>query len=491
MSSRSFITKRIIYTTTGVQVRPYKKEALAPIMKSRSAWDPVRHKYNPITAYSMECGEDKEKVFLTYNCDRTYIQELLPGYIMEELGPNHVEPISESFELNDDIIPTNLQSDAIKVVLENKFAQAFFNIPTGVGKTLMSLYLVSLLQSKTWIMCFSVEVLKQWVKTLREKTTFNLDKILMVSSSSTMRKILSGKIDPSEYDIFMSTPGILTKFAEKEGPDALYDLFDICGIGMKIFDEANRNIANITKINAITSVERTYYLSADFSQSGKTKRTLYYRMFHNIPIIKPSEEKKKEMRHINAVVVHYNSHPTYLEQESAYGKYGFSAHNYMEYQITNPTFWDTFKAVIDTIHEQNAERNKILILLNMIDHVDATKAWLDEMNLKGCVVGRFHSRMPDDEKEETLLNANVIVSTYQSMGVGLDIFGIQYVIAVAPFSPIEDNQAAGRARPLPSGKDCFYFIMCDDGFEYNVSRIRDRLSYLQTQKVKKIYAVYY
>lgn len=491
MRPSSIITKRIIYTTTGLQVRPYKKKSLLPIMNSRSTYDPVRHKRVPLTAYEMECGDDKEKVFLSYKVDRPYIQELLPDYIVETWEPNRIEKIGWHFELNDNIIPTDLQSSAVQVVLENKFNQAFFNIPTGEGKTLMSLYLVSLLGCKTWILCFSTEVLRQWKRSLDVNTSFNAERILMLNSSGTLKKILSGKLDVSEYDVFMSTPGLLTKFAEKNGPDVLDELFDTCGIGMKIFDEANRNIANITKINALTSAERTYYLSADFSQSGRDKRTLYYKMFYNIPIIKPSEEKTKEMRHINAVVVHYNSTPTYLEQESAYGRYGFNSHNYMEYQIINETFWKTFKEVIETIVEQNEDHNRILILLNMIDHVDITTEWLRQLGLEGYTVGRFHSRMEQDEKDETLACADIIVSTYQSMGVGIDVKGIRYVITVPPFSPIEDNQAAGRARPLATGKDCYYFIMCDDGFEYNVSKLKERLGYLQMQKVKKIFAVFY
>ena len=106
-------------------------------------------------------------------------------------------------------------------------------------------------------------------------------------------------------------------------------------------------------------------------------------------------------------------------------------------------------------------------------------------------VVRYHSQMPEDERDDALENGQVIVSTYQSMGVGVDLQMIRYVVALSPVNSIEDNQAAGRARALPDGEDCFYFMFVDDGFSYVKEKLPYRLSYLEKQKVKKIYSIKY
>ena len=77
------------------------------------------------------------------------------------------------------------------------------------------------------------------------------------------------------------------------------------------------------------------------------------------------------------------------------------------------------------------------------------------------------------------------------MGVGVDIKMIRHVIGLSPVNPIEDNQAAGRARALPDGEDCFYYIFQDDGFKYIQSRLPDRIAYLREQKIKKFYSIKY
>ena len=56
---------------------------------------------------------------------------------------------------------------------------------------------------------------------------------------------------------------------------------------------------------------------------------------------------------------------------------------------------------------------------------------------------------------------DMIVSTYQSFSVGIDVSLIKYVISCSICTKIDDNQASGRSRPLPDGSDAFYFMLSD------------------------------
>ena len=481
----------IIYTKTGLQVRPYRGVRLNPLVNSRSIWDPVRHRYIPVTAYPMK--HEDEKLLATYYVDKTYIHGLIPDYTIEEMEPNMVLPIESDFQLNEDVIPSEIQASAIKLIIDKGFHQAFFNIPTGVGKTLMAIYLSSILRVKSLIMCYNVNVLDQWYATIDTMTTFDTRRCVLLTRSKDLLAVYEGSYPVEMYDIYMCTPGLLTKFVEKNGFDLLNEIVNLMGIGVKYFDEAHRNIANITKINALTNIDRTYYLSADFSQADSRRRELYYKMFQSVPIVKPNGDVLEELKHIIAVVVHYNTEPTLLEQESAYSRYGFNHHSYMEYQIGSKEFFRVLELVLKSIDETNKSHHKVLILANMIEHVDYIAFKIEKM-VKDCglTVGRFHSQIDKKIKKNVLDESDIIVSTYQSMGVGVDVQGIRYVVSLAQVNPIEDNQAAGRARALPTGEDCYYFMLCDDGFEYSKKKLPSRLAYLEQQKkIKKVFSIHY
>lgn len=480
----------ILYTKTGVLIYPYKVSKLQPIVKMRSIWDPVRHRYLPVTAYPIK--DDIDKALATYYISPAYIKTLLPDYEIIEMEPNQVIGIDEDFRLNDDVVPSEIQAASIQTIIDQKFHQAFFNIPTGVGKTLMSVYLTSILKMKSLIMCYNTEVLRQWYLTIEEMTTFDIRRAVILTRSKDILAMVDGSYPTDMYDIYMCTPGLLTRFAEKNGLLILNDALNHIGIGVKFFDEAHRNIANITKINALTNIDRTYYLSADFKQANHQHQKLYYHMFQSVPIIRPNDNIIETMKHTNAVVVHYNTEPSLIDQESVYTRYGFNHHHYMEYQMSCDEFYQTIEKVLKSIIDTNNGHHRVLLLANMIEHVDVI-AHKVEIMIKDTQykVGRFHSRIDKNIKDDVLKNCDIIVSTYQSMGVGVDVKGIRYVVSLSTVNPIEDNQAAGRARALQTGEDCFYFIFCDDGFDYNLKKLPIRLAYLKKQKLKKIFSIKY
>jgi hypothetical protein len=277
----------------------------------------------------------------------------------------------------------------------------------------------------------------------------------------------------------------------------LNDVFNNAGIGVKFFDEAHRNVGNIVKINALTNVPRTYYLSADFGQADPERERLYLKMFGSTPIIRPTQEYAKSMQYTVAVLVKYNTHPSFNDVGTAFTKYGFNHNKFMEYELDQDNFYHAFANVVDSIERSNPDHKyKVLFLCTLIEHVNFLREWIaayyekfyPEAHLN---IVRYHSEMSNEEKEEALAQGQIIVSTYQSMGVGVDLKMIRHVVGLTPINSIEDNQAAGRARPLPDGSDCFYYIFVDEGFEYVRKKLPNRLDYLQKQKIKKIVSIKY
>lgn len=485
-----------IYTTTGMTIRPFKRSKLERFYRSRCVFIKPLHRFEGVTAHIVNDGTGG-KVLCTYPCDPDWLKREVPDMVITKMKPNHIENIEQNFELNEGIIPTDLQESVVRDVINYDVRQAFFNIPTGAGKTLLSTYLISLLKKKTWIICFRQEVLNQWKRTMEEMTTFNIERIRLVNSSKDLLKMADGSWDASKYDIYLSTPIILATFAQRHGISLLNDAFDTCGIGIKIFDEAHYNVGNLVKINALTNVERTYYLSADFGQSDSQKSKLYAQMFSRIPVVRPNESLALTMRYTVGVVIHYNTKPSLASIDACFGTYGFSHYKFMEYEIEKPQFMDAIGLVLAQIRRADPDfKYKVLILWNLIDHVDffydILKEKIDSIyGEKAPNVVRYHSKLAKEERRDALDNGEIIISTYQSMSVGVDLKRIRYVISLAPVSHIEDNQAAGRARALPNGEDCYYFIFQDDGFPYLQKRLPYRLQYLEQQKIKKIYSIKY
>lgn len=482
-----------------MQIVPYRPKYAERILNARSVFVPSRHCFDHVTAHIMKDSNGKR--LCTYFCQKEWLSHEIPDIEIIQMPKNDVLPLDSEYALDLSIMPNDVQASSIKTVMENGFKKAFFNIPTGIGKTLLSIYLVSMLKVKAWATCYRTIVLDQWMETLATKTDIDISKVAIVHSSKILYKMATGDWDPHKYDIYLSTPMLLTKFAEQYGCDLLNDVMNTCGIGVKFYDEAHKNVGNITKINALTNIDRTYYLSADFGQASPEKQKLYYKMFSSTPIIRPTESQIDAIKYTQGVIIRFDTHPSILEVEGCFTGYGFNGYRFMDYELEKDQFYEAIYRTLHAIHTWDKElgtRYRVLLMCNLINHVDILKARIELMMDEICQfdeekphVVRFHSQMPEEEKNDAKLNGDIIVSTHQSMGVGVDLKNIRYVISMCPLNPIEDNQAAGRARALADGRDCYYFMFVDDGFEYAQRQLDERISYLYQQKIKKFSSIKY
>lgn len=490
------MASKIIRTYNGTIIVPYYPKQMKQLEYETSTYDRVYHKSIEITGFKMNYAG--LPAFITHNQSEEYLKGSLPTYEITTMDVIKPKNVMYDFSLNSDINPTDIQSDIINQI-ELDFRKSgrdaqkewFVNLQTGFGKTLLSVYLVSVIKYKTLIMCFSTEILDQWAKTIHDKTNFDCDRLLLINNSKILLNILEGKFNTDDFDIIMCTPGLIMSFAKKYGLESLEPLFTKMGIGLKIFDEAHRNKANIVKINALTNVKYTLYLSADFGQSDRDIEIMYYKIFKHCKILRADEDSMFDMRYTKAIIVEYNTEPTLIESESIKNKYGFSPQYYMTYQFNKGMIIDVIYYLIDKIDSINDKHHRILILFKNIDHVDTMLEKCQERYGDNHIIGRYHGNVSTEEKECTLQCADIIISTYQSFGTGIDVSNIKYVISTNQCNKIEDNQAAGRARPMKDGSDVFYFMLIDKGFKYCTTKLKTRLSYLNQTKIKQIVKIKY
>lgn len=486
---------RIIMSNNGVIITPYDKKRLKPIITRTGKYDETYHRYNEETGFKMKY--ENEDCFITHYNKPEWLQSLFLDYEIIDMKKNTPKKMNEEYILHSNIKPSEIQYNIISSIMKDKKKNSkenkewFVNLQTGYGKTLLSIYLASLIGYKTLIMCGITEVLKQWKNTLLDKTNFDMSRLLLIDSGKILDSIYNGTFDSSHYDIFICTPGIITGYGKKHGNERIWKIFQSLGIGLKIFDEAHLNKANIVKINALTNVRYTLYLSADFAQRDNEIQQMYYRIFYKTKIFKPSEEEMIDMRYTRGIIMEYNSNPDTNEKICIFNKYGFSPDLYMDYQFKKGYIFDVLLYTLNHIFSSNTGKYKILILSTNISHVDTIYEYLKEKLEDKYNVGRFHSRINEETKEYVKKYADIIVSTYKSFGAGLDVTDIKYVISVNQCNRIMDNQAAGRARPMKDGSDVFYFMFIDKGFNYCNKKIRNRVSYLVETKIKDITKIKY
>lgn len=480
---------KIYYTPSGVVIHPYENGQCKTLESYTSIYNRVYHKRDAVTGFYIE----KLKIFVTHYRDPNFMQMLFPDYLIEFTEPIKSVKIP-SYELKDNIILTPLQFQMVNKTVSSNKSRVFLNLPTASGKTILSIHLIiSILSERALIICYSKNILNQWVKSLSKNTNINMSKVTLLDKSKQLDLIYENEFNKMDSYIYLCTPTLLSSYGKNYGWDRINAVMENLKIGIKIYDEAHRHISNIIKIDGLTNIKKTIYLSADFNQSGKDKKRLYYYMFNNCAVFTPSEETITELKYTNAVVIAFKSNPSSEEKQSIFNNsFGFSRFEYMRYQMKKGKLLETAKNIIEVIQKTNKFNSKILILVSLIDHVDTIFKDLETIYSGKYIIGRFHSKLTDEERKFTLESAQIIISTYSSLGTGIDIEGnkIQHILSLDQVNEIEDNQSAGRGR-RDERFNTFYYIFVDKSINYCVKKLNSRLNYLKKWKIKKIHYIEY
>ena len=484
----------IIRTKNGTIIKPYRKYQCRDLEYSTSIYDKVYHKSKEMTGFFVSNFSDGEAAFITHYLTEDYIASHFNNYIIHNKHQTNAADLTEPFELNQDIKLTEIQGSISNMIINgiSKTSEWFVNLQTGAGKTVLGVYLSAYFHKKTMIVCFMKDILSQWKETYKTKTTIDADKIKSIDNSKWLQKVYENGYDEEDNSIYLISPSLITSYLNNNTWNMFTEVINDLGIGFIIFDEGHRNMSAMVKVNALTNIKYTLYLSADYAQGDYIKEKMYYDIFHNTKIIKPSEDEAKTLKHTKVIIVDYDSHPSVTESASIYNKYGFSAEFYMDYQIQKAKIFYILDNIIDTIKRSRKPEWKTLILLEHIKHIDRIYDHLiSNNNDTDLIIGKYHSGMNEDDKTTTKEFANIIISTYKSFGTGIDLNNIKYVVSLNQCNKITANQAAGRSRALPDGSDSIFFMVTDTGFKYCRNKTKVVLKYLSEQKMKEAPFIYH
>lgn len=471
--------KEIHQTQIGCVVRPYRKRQSHMIEQYTGTYDKVYHRYNGYVGFILPFHG--MNAFITYQRDFDFLKRALPEYEIIQEPLIHAKRMEGKPVFEGITSMRAVQSQIIgQIETEKRYNNVWFvNLQTDSGKTILSTYVSLTFGLKTWICCYSKDILKQWLRTYEDYTTIPNDRIIVMTGKK-IDMILAGELDPNDFDVFVSTPRTLDAFGDaRSNYQRIGDLFKDCGIGLFVYDEAHRWVSDFVKILSCANPRYVLALSADFSQGDHEKEDMFRQVFRNASVLVPTNDIQQTLKNTMIRVVYFNSFPTAIEQNEIFNRYGFDASLYAKYEFKKQTMLKTALYILHSVMDERPKdcKDRSLVLFVNVQHVEdfCTLCKAHFPNLK---VGRFHGAVGDLEKEDTKENADIIVATYSSFSTGLHTHDIKYILSTNQCNKVADNQAAGRSS------NAYYFMLVDKGFSYCMKKLRTRLNYLKVTKAK-------
>ena len=464
-------TSKINVTNTAIIISNYKMGDCLELEEIFKIWDPITHKWNIVGLYYDEVnkllylpgGMDIWKLRGYFN--QKYFNRIdnhpykpMPYQVMVKYKPRDMKQLEAiQFLTGLGAYESNLNAPVLSLSLN-----------TGVGKTYCSIAAMSYFGVKSIVITGSNSLLAQWKSEILHYT--NIDKSNIIKIEAPMiNLVLSGKSKKADNAcIYLVTHAALHSYAEQFGWDKIYKLFEILGIGIKIFDEAHQYFANMLMINFFTNTWKTIYCSATLGRSSWKEDRIFQVSIKNVPYIDLFDENNDP--HTSYVAIKWNSKPSPMQISACKSKYGLDRNAYINYITSNPEFYNMMHIIMELVIKC---KGRVLFYIGTNEGILRVYRWIAEYYPEylgdiGIFTSLVNNEMKLEEKKKKLL-----LSTTKSAGLGEHIEGLKMTILLAePFkSPILARQTLGRTRD----KNTMYVELVDMGFKYLKKFYYDKL----------------
>lgn len=345
-----------------------------------------------------------------------------------------------------------------KYTYTRNHSQLSVNLPTGAGKTYVTIVCGALYGVKSLMITSTIGWITQWREKIKEYTDTTDKEIYDITGVASIAKILRGVVDVSKIKYFLASHDTINSYGKKYGWSKVGELFKILRVGLKIYDEAHLDFDNICRIDFNSNTFKTLYLTATPARSDRDENKIYQAAFKSVPNINLfNEETDPRTSYLKLL---YNSHPSPVDIEKCSTNYGFSMVKYCNYIGHRPNYYNLLRVIVDMVLRKNL---KTLIYIGTNELISRTYEWLNSNypELIG-MIGIYTSMVPKDIKEDQL-NRLIILSTTKSCGVAMDIphLGMTVVLAEPFKSKVLAIQTLGRTR----GRNTSYIEVVDVGFK--------------------------
>jgi superfamily II DNA or RNA helicase len=309
----------------------------------------------------------------------------------------------------------NNQLDIVNTVLNKMETNdgGLLSLGCGQGKTVLALYIASILKVKTLVIVHKSFLLNQWLQRAKEFTNANIG------------IIQQNKIDIDGKEIVIGMLQSISK--DKYNSDIFRDF------GLVIFDEAHHAPSKyFSKALPIIACKKTLALSATPNRTDKLEKVLYW-YFGDI-LYKASTET---INNVLVKVIKYNiKDPNFREYKQNYGQdinRPKTVNKLIQIKKRNTFIIDNIKEILEE------DQRKLLILSDRIEHLSILK---DLLNLQLEVTTSFYIGGLKQKILDEAEKAQVIFATYSMAAEALDIPELNTLLMVTPRKEVE--QAVGR-----------------------------------------------
>lgn len=329
------------------------------------------------------------------------------------------------------------------------------NLNTGKGKSYCAIATIAYAGYASAIITDTNGCLEQWAGYITEYTNIEREDIFHISGSPSIAKLF--RMPPDRYKIYLVSHATLKSYGDKYGWDKIHELFCYLGIGMKFYDEAHLDFANMMAIDSFTNTYKTYYLTATLARSNNDEDVIFQVYFNGVPSIDLFDSEIDP--HTAYVGIKYNSAPSAAQITECNNAYGLNRINYTNYVVQQENFHSILHILIDMARKKPG---KCLWYIGTNQAIVYVRDWIYE-NYPELTreVGIYTSATPKEIRKQQL-EKKIILSTTKSAGAAMDIKGLTETVNLAePFkSKVLAQQTLGRTR----AKDTIYKDIVDLGF---------------------------
>ena len=502
--------EKIILHHSYIEVPNYEFGDCDIIENSMSTWNKIRFERDYIGLFY---DEDNRVLKLPRGLDINFIEKKLNRYSIVDKNPNNIEYCNYNlkFKPRDDI-----QKMSIAFLLgERKYkytkehSQLLLELETGFGKTFCTIASLAYMKQKAAVILDELKFVEQWKEKFLEYTDILPEDIYIIKGSNKINNIINSK-KKLPYKVYLISNKTLSSFGKRYGYSNINVLFDMLGIGVKVYDEAHICFRNIVKIDCHSNVKKTIYLTATSGRSDYSEDKVFQLAFKNI--LRFGKEISTSVdRYINSYIFMYNSKPSLHDIAKCNNIYGFNGKAYLDYSLNNkPTlvtlssdmnivsYFNLFMktvgnkkisnniySVIDYIlNSFHYKEGKIAIMFNKNQQIlDFKKYLIDNFKIEEDTIGVFSSIIPDRKKRFSELDKKIILTTDASFGKGTDVKDLRVFVNLTPYrSVILASQFQGRLRYNSKFKS-IYIEIVDVGFKSMVNQYQKRKSKLQEKSI--------
>ena len=367
----------------------------------------------------------------------------LPRYYgLTNFGKPKLNKISDGEKIDIEF-PLSLKEKQIPMVekyleVAKDTGGGIISVPCGYGKTVIALYLISVLKVKALVIVHKEFLVNQWK-----------ERIQQFLPDAKIGRLQSNKIYIENYDIVI---GMLQSISMKEYDESIFSTF-----GFVIYDECHHlGAETFSKALLKTGFKYTLGLSATPTRADGLTKVFNWHLGDVCYSI-----KKRDDNDVDVKIIKYEN------EDDAYSKLvlNYNKKPNAPRMINNICeFIPRTQLIIDEIIKLGNEGRKILVLSDRREHLKTIKSLLDAQDKYSS--GYYLGGMKEEELNDTETK-DIILGTFSMASEGFDCkYPLDSIILTSPKSNIE--QAVGRILRQDAKDRKFVPIVIDFGDTFSL-----------------------